>query len=80
MVLCADVSMMQMRRSCCCDLVRMRTIASLRIHVERVIRGIRLFKALDINARFPLPMVDMLDDSMTVAWALGNMQERIVKI
>ena len=62
------------------DVLKMRTIAGLRIHVERVIGRLRVFKALDIHSRFPLPMVDLLDDAVAIGCALINFQEKIVKV
>ena len=62
------------------DVIQMRTVAGLRIHVERVIGRLRVFRALDIHARFPLAMVDLLDDAVTIGCALINLHERIVKI
>ncbi|XP_043188155.1 uncharacterized protein LOC122363222 [Amphibalanus amphitrite] len=62
------------------DVLKMRTIAGLRIHVERVIGRLRVFKALDIHSRFPLQMVDLLDDAVAIGCGLINLQEKIVKV
>ena len=62
------------------DILKMRTVAGLRIHIERVIGRLRVFRALDIHARFPLPMVDLLDDAVAIGCGLINLMERIVKV
>ena len=62
------------------DVLKMRTVAGLRIHIERVIGRLRIFRALDIHARFPLPMVDLLDDAVPIGCGLINLHERIVKV
>lgn len=62
------------------DVLDMKTVAALRIHIERVIGRVRLFKFLSIHACVPLSMMDLLDDDVKVACGLVNLQERIVKV
>lgn len=58
----------------------MKAVAALRIHIERVIRRVRLFKFLSMHACVPLSMVDLLDDVVKIACGLINTHERIVKV
>ncbi|KAK3890145.1 hypothetical protein Pcinc_005878 [Petrolisthes cinctipes] len=60
--------------------VDMKIIAGLRIHVERVIRRIRVYKILDMHSCVPLSMMDILDDIVRIVCGLVNLQERICKI
>ncbi|XP_043189316.1 uncharacterized protein LOC122363762 isoform X1 [Amphibalanus amphitrite] len=61
------------------EVVRMRTIAGVRIHIERVIARVRVFKMLSMHACTPLTMMDMLDDMVRIACGLVNLQDRITK-
>ncbi|KAK3891709.1 hypothetical protein Pcinc_004418 [Petrolisthes cinctipes] len=60
--------------------VDMKIIAGLRIHLERVIRRIRVYKILDMHSCVPLSMMDVLDDIVRIVCGLVNLQERICKI
>ena len=61
------------------EVVRMRTIAGLRIHIERVIARVRVYKMLAMHSRIPLSMADLLDSIVKIACGLANLHERIVK-
>ena len=56
-----------------------KQVASLRIHVERVIQRIRHFKFLDSHARIKLDLLDCLDNAVTIAAALVNLQSEVIK-
>ena len=60
--------------------INMKIIAGLRIHVERVIRRIRVYKILDMHSCLPLSMMDILDDVVCIVCGLVNLQDRICKI
>lgn len=62
------------------EVLDMKTVAALRIHIERVIRRVRLFKFLGMHACIPLSMVDLLDDAVKIACGVINTHERIVKV
>ena len=62
------------------DVLIMKTIAGLRIHIERVIRRVRVFRFVQMHSRVPLGMVDLLDDVVVIVCGLVNLQERIVKV
>lgn len=57
---------------------RTKQIASLRIHIERVIRRVREFSMLKPHAVLNSKLVCLLDDSVTIACALINLQGSIV--
>ena len=61
------------------QVVKMRTIAGLRIHVERVIARVRVFKMLAMHSRIPLSMIDLVDSIVRVVCGLVNLQQRIVR-
>ncbi|XP_028176892.1 uncharacterized protein LOC114364789 [Ostrinia furnacalis] len=56
-----------------------KQIASLRIHVERVIRRLREFYMLKPHACVHLKFVKILDDIIVIACALINLQDSLVK-
>lgn len=56
-----------------------KEIASLRIHVERVIRRLREFKMLKPHACLNLSLVKILDDVITIACGLINLQDSLIK-
>lgn len=56
-----------------------KQIASLRIHVERVIRRLREFRILKPHACVNHSIVKVLDDIITVACGLINLQDSLVK-
>ena len=58
----------------------MKRVAALRIHIERVIRRVSLYKFLNMHECVPLNMVDLLDDVVEIACGLINLQDRIVKV
>ena len=58
----------------------MKVVAALRIHIERVIRRVRLYKFLNMHACVPLSMVDLLDDVVKIACGLITLQDRVVKV
>ena len=62
------------------DVRKMRSIAGLRIHIERVIGRIRVFRMVDIHASMPVNTVDLADSAVAVACGLVNLHKRIVKM
>ncbi|XP_047039351.1 uncharacterized protein LOC124644159 [Helicoverpa zea] len=56
-----------------------KQIASLRIHVERVIRRLREFNMLRPHACVNTNHVKILDDIITIACALINLQDSLIK-
>ena len=56
-----------------------KQVASLRIHVERVIQRIRNFRFVDIHSRTNKDLLDCLDPAVNVAGALVNLQSRVIK-
>ena len=56
-----------------------KVIASLRIHIERVIRRVRLFKLLKPHAVVNNKLVNVLDDAVIVACGLINLQSPILR-
>lgn len=56
-----------------------KQIASLRIHVERVIRRLREFSMLKPHACVNLNLVKVLDDVITIACGLINLQDSLIK-
>ena len=62
------------------ETLQTKRIASLRIHVERVIGRIRLYKMLEPHAATPNALLDRIDDAVVIACGLINMQSRITKI
>lgn len=56
-----------------------KQIASLRIHIERVIRRIREFTMLKPHSVINSKLIRVLDDCVTVACALINLQDSLVK-
>lgn len=62
------------------DVFNMKRIAGLRIHIERMIRRIRVYKFLDMHSCIPLSMLYLMDDIVRIACGLVNLQDRIVKV
>ncbi|GBP74278.1 hypothetical protein EVAR_58556_1 [Eumeta japonica] len=56
-----------------------KQIASLRIHVERVIRRLREFNMLKPHACVNHNLVKVLDDVITIACGLVNIQDSLIK-
>ncbi|KAJ8674377.1 hypothetical protein QAD02_005639 [Eretmocerus hayati] len=56
-----------------------KQIASLRIHVERVINRIRNFQLLDIHSRVDNHLLPHLDSMVKIACGLVNLQTTIIK-
>ncbi|XP_050675500.1 uncharacterized protein LOC126972657 [Leptidea sinapis] len=56
-----------------------KQIASLRIHVERVIRRLREFCLLKPHACVNVNLVKLLDDVITIACGLINLQDSLIK-
>lgn len=56
-----------------------KQIASLRIHVERVIRRVREFGLLKMHSVVNINLVGMLDLCITTACALINLQDSLIK-
>ncbi|KYN50570.1 hypothetical protein ALC57_07107, partial [Trachymyrmex cornetzi] len=61
------------------EVLETKRIASLRIHIERVIRRIREFSILKPHSGIHHRTLDSIDDMITVAAALINLQEPIIK-
>jgi len=55
-----------------------KRIASLRIHIERVIGRLREFKTLKPHVLMHLSLVSNVDDIITIACALINLQKPII--
>ena len=56
-----------------------KQIASLRIHIERVIRRLREYSMLKPHACLHLSLVKVLDDVITIACGLINLQDSLIK-
>lgn len=56
-----------------------KQIASLRIHIERVIRRLREYSMLKPHACLNLNLVKVLDDVITIACGLINLQDSLIK-
>ena len=56
-----------------------KQIASLRIHIERVIRRLREFRMLKPHACINTKYVKVLDDIIIIACALINTQDSLIK-
>ena len=61
------------------QVVKTRQIASLRIHIERVIRRIREFKILVPHSCVDIHLVKHLDQIVTIVCGLINLQKKIVQ-
>lgn len=62
-----------------CEAKQTKQIASLRIHVERVIRRLREFHMLKPHACINMNFVKILDDIITIACSLVNLQDSLIK-
>ena len=62
------------------EVKKMKAIAGLRIHVERVIGRLRLYRAVDIHATVPLSLMGCLDDVVMIVCDLANLQDPIVNV
>lgn len=60
------------------EVLETKRIASLRIHIERVIGRLREFKTLKPHALMHLSLVSNVDDIITIACALINLQKPII--
>lgn len=56
-----------------------KILASLRIHIERVIRRVRLFKMLKPHAVVNNKLINVLDDAVIVACGLINLQSPVIR-
>lgn len=56
-----------------------KEIASLRIHIERVIRRVREFAMLEAHSAINLNLVPILDETLIIACALINLQGSLIK-
>lgn len=61
------------------DVLLTKRIASVRIHIERVIKRVRDFKMLSPHATLHLNLVEKLDNIMIIACAIINLQQPIIK-
>lgn len=61
------------------EVMESKIIASLRIHIERVIRRVRLFKLLKPHSVVNNKLVNVLDDAVIIACGLINLQAPIIK-
>lgn len=61
------------------DVLLTKRIASVRIHIERVIKRIRDFKLLSPHATVNLSLVQKLDHVIIIACAIINLQSPIIK-
>nr|XP_049696795.1 uncharacterized protein LOC126054614 [Helicoverpa armigera] len=61
------------------DAIKSKVIASLRIHVERVIRRVRLYKLLKPHSVINNKLIQHADDAVIVACGLINLQGSIIK-
>lgn len=62
------------------EVFSMKVIAGLRIHVERVIRRVRVFKILEMHSCVPLSMIDLMDDIVKIVCGLVNLQQSVIKV
>lgn len=62
-----------------CEAKQTKQVASLRIHVERVIRRLREFNMLKPHACTNNNFVRLLDDIITISCALINIQDSLIK-
>ncbi|CAH2100898.1 unnamed protein product [Euphydryas editha] len=56
-----------------------KQIASLRIHIERVIRRLREFNIMKPHACLNSTFIKILDDDITIACGLINLQDSLIK-
>lgn len=61
------------------EAIESKVIASLRIHIERVIRRVRLYKFLKPHSTINNKLVNCVDDAVVVACGLINLQSPIIK-
>lgn len=61
------------------EVIETKVIASLRVHVERVIRRIREFQMLKPHSVVNRKHIKYLDDIVTIACGLVNLQDPIIK-
>lgn len=60
------------------DVLLTKRIASVRIHIERIIKRVRDFKMLSPHATVNLDLVQKLDDIIVIACAIINLQKPII--
>ncbi|CAG9129853.1 unnamed protein product [Plutella xylostella] len=61
------------------EVIETKVIASLRVHVERVIRRVREFKMLKPHSVVHFKHMKYIDEIVTVACGLINLQDKIIK-
>lgn len=61
------------------DVLLTRRIASVRIHIERIIKRVRDFKMLGPHATVNLDLVQKLDNIIVIACAIINLQQPIIR-
>ena len=60
-----------------CDVQRARQLSALRIHVERAIERIKIFRIL--KNTLPLTLVPLSSDILTICCALSNLRPKLNK-
>lgn len=78
-ILIRPPSVSQNTQSSKSDVKLTKQIASLRIHVERVINRIRNFKFVDIHTRIDNKLLQYLDSAVFIASGLVNLQSEVIK-
>lgn len=61
------------------EVVKSKVLASLRIHIERLIRRVCLYKLLKPHAVVNNKLVSVLDDVVAIVCGLINMQSPLIK-
>lgn len=61
------------------EVLTTKVIASLRVHIERVIRRVRIFKLAKPHSTVNNKLVNTLDDAVLVACGLVHLQSPIIK-
>lgn len=61
------------------EVIKTKQIASLRIHIERIIRRLREFSMLKPHSLINMKLLKYLDECVVIACALINLQDSIIK-